>query len=75
VQAYRVLEDTARELGIQKFGTHSMRKTWGYWAYKASKYNIALIMEMFNHSTQAMTLRYIGASQDEKDELYSIVEF
>lgn len=56
-------------------GTHSMRKTWGYWTYKASKYNIGLIMDVFNHSSQKMTLRYIGISQDQKDELYSLVQF
>ena len=75
VQAYRVLEQAARELNIESFGTHSMRKTWGYWTYKASKYNIALIMDTFNHSSQAITLKYIGITQEQKDELYSIVEF
>jgi integrase len=75
VQAYRVLEEAAKGLGVQNFGTHSMRKTWGYWAYKASKYNIALIMEMFNHSSQSITLRYIGINQEMKDDLYCLVEF
>jgi integrase len=75
VQAYRILEEAAKALGIEDFGTHSMRKTWGYWTYKASKYNVALIMDTFNHSSQAITLKYIGITQDQKDELYSIVEF
>jgi len=75
VQAYRVLEGAATELDIPDFGTHSMRKTWGYWAYKASKYNIALIMDVFNHSSQSITMRYIGINQEQKDELVSLVEF
>src|SRR5690554_1933441 len=75
VQAYRVLKEGAEALGIENFGTHSLRKTWGYWTYKMSKYNIGLIMDTFNHSSQSITLRYIGVTQDQKDELYSLVQF
>ncbi|PKM80388.1 MAG: recombinase XerD [Firmicutes bacterium HGW-Firmicutes-14] len=75
IQAYRVLKKAANTVGLENFGTHSMRKTWGYHTYKASKYNIGLIMDMFNHSSQKVTLRYIGISQDQKDELFSIVQF
>jgi integrase len=74
VQAYRVLKESAGIIGIQNFGTHSLRKTWGYWTYKISKYNIGLIMDVFNHSSVSITLRYIGISQDQKDELYSLVQ-
>ncbi len=74
IQAYRVLKDAAGIIGIENFGTHSLRKTWGYWTYKMSKYNIGLIMDTFNHSSPNITLRYIGINQDQKDELYSIVQ-
>jgi Site-specific recombinase XerD len=75
IQAYRVLKEAADILGVENFGTHSLRKTWGYWTYKMSKYNIGLIMDTFNHSSQSITLRYIGVNQDQKDELYSLVQF
>jgi len=75
IQAYKVLKEAAELCGVENFGTHSMRKTWGYWTYKASKFNIGLIMETFNHSSQYVTLRYIGVNQDQKDELYSLVQF
>lgn len=75
IQAYRVLKEAAEIMGIQNFGTHSLRKTWGYWTYKMSKYNIGLIMDTFNHSSPSITLRYIGVNQDQKDELYSLVQF
>jgi len=74
VQAYRVLKESANIVGIENFGTHSLRKTWGYWTYKASKHNIGLIMDAFNHSSQKITLRYIGINQDDIDELYSLVQ-
>lgn len=75
IQAYRVLKDASIVIGVENFGTHSLRKTWGYWTYKISKYNIGLIMDTFNHSSQNITLRYIGVNQDQKDELYSLVQF
>lgn len=75
VQAYRVLKQGAVAVGIENFGTHSLRKSWGYWTYKASRYNIGLIMDTFNHSSQNITLRYIGINQEQKDELYSLVQF
>lgn len=74
-QAYRILKDGANSIRIENFGTHSLRKTWGYWTYKSSSYNIGLIMDTFNHSSQKITLRYIGIDQEAKDELYSLVQF
>ena len=74
VQAYRVLKEATGIFGVENFGTHSLRKTWGYWTYKLSKYNIGLIMDTFNHSSANITLRYIGVNQDQKDELYSLVQ-
>jgi integrase len=74
VQAYRVLKECATIAGVENFGTHSLRKTWGYWTYKASQFNIGLIMDTFNHSSPKITLLYIGINQDEKDELYSMVQ-
>jgi len=75
VQAYRVLKEAAEHVDIENFGTHSLRKTWGYWTYKMSEYNIGLIMYTFNHSSPNITLRYIGINQDQKDEFYSLVQF
>lgn len=74
VQIYRVLKNAAETLDIENFGTHSLRKTWGYWTYKISKYDIGLIMDTFNHSSPSVTLRYIGINQEQKDALYSIVQ-
>lgn len=74
VQAYRVLKKAAEQCGIENFGTHSLRKTWGYWTYRISEHDIGLVMDTFNHSSQSITLRYIGIDQDQKDELYSKVQ-
>ena len=69
-QVYRFLNETCKKLGITiNVGTHTMRKTFGYFFYK--KYNdIALLQKILNHSSPAITLRYIGISQEEIDNSY-----
>lgn len=44
-----------------------MRKTFGYHYYKKTK-DVALLMDLFNHSSQSVTLRYIGINQDVMNE-------
>ncbi|AHF07172.1 site-specific integrase [Desulfitobacterium metallireducens] len=69
-QAHEIISNAADYLGIKgSISTHTMRKTWGYWAYK-SGVDLALIMEALNHSSIAMTKKYIGITQDDLDEVY-----
>ena len=69
IQAYRILNNAAELVGIPNIGTHSLRKTFGYHAYK-NGYPVALLQKLFNHSSEKDTLRYIGITQDEIDEVY-----
>jgi integrase len=66
VQAYRILNSAAEHIGLQEIGTHTLRKTFGYWHYKQYK-DVALLQEIFNHSSPSVTLRYIGINEDIKD--------
>lgn len=68
VQAYRILNHSARSIDLSDIGTHSMRKTFGYHYYKKTK-DVALLMDLFNHSSQSVTLKYIGINQDILNEL------
>jgi integrase len=69
-RAYRILNDIARSVGIkEKIGTHTLRKTFGYHAYN-NGYDITLIQKLFNHSSPSITLRYIGITQEQMDEVY-----
>lgn len=70
VQAYRILNDVAKVVGIEdKIGTHTLRKTFAYHAYQ-SGYDLSMIQKLLNHSSPAVTLRYIGITQDEMDDVY-----
>lgn len=69
-QAYKVINAVAKSAGIkEKIGTHTLRKTFGYHAYN-NGYDIVIIQKLFNHSSPAVTLRYIGITQDELDDVY-----
>lgn len=73
-QAHRIYENVAKALHLDNFNSHSLRKTWGYFAYKETQ-NIALLMDVYNHSSAEMTLRYIGINQDDKNSLYHKIKF
>lgn len=65
--AYWILKTAGAELGIENIGTHTMRKTFGYHYYQKYK-NVADLMSIFNHSSPAITLIYIGVRQDDLDK-------
>jgi integrase len=70
VQAYRIIRAAAEALGFAgRVSCHSLRKTFGYLAWK-SGINPAVIMEIYNHSSFAVTKRYLGVTQDDKNEVY-----
>jgi len=61
---YKMLNKVCSNYGLYSVGCHTMRKTFGYHMYMANKKNVGLIMEIFGHSDQSITLRYIGVTQD-----------
>ena len=73
-QVHRIFQEAGNALGLENFGTHSLRKTWGFFCYRETQ-NIALIMEVYNHSSEKITLRYIGITQKDKDCMYMSLKF
>ena len=70
VQAWRILNAAARRAGLTiDFGTHTLRKTFAYFAYMNGT-DLALLMRVLNHSSQRETLRYIGIEQESIDDVY-----
>lgn len=64
--AWRIIQQTAEQLGLKNIGSHSLRKTFAYHQYQMGT-DIVLLQDMLNHSAPSVTLRYIGITQDEKD--------
>lgn len=70
-QAYRQLIKAAEMVDIYDgIGTHTMRKTFGYWYYKQNK-DIAKLQMILNHSHPQVTLKYIGITSEEIEESLS----
>lgn len=65
-RAYTVIKTAALQAGIDKVGTHSMRKTFGYHYYKQTG-DIVTLQKIFNHSTANTTKAYIGIDQESVD--------
>jgi integrase len=64
-QAWKFITSICHEVGLSgNFGTHSLRKTWGYHA-RMSGVDLALIMYKLNHESIAYTKRYLGITDDE----------
>ncbi len=69
-QAYRIIkEDASHTTSEEAISCHSLRKTFGYYAWQEGV-QPALLMNVFNHSSFHITKRYLGIEQDEKDLVY-----
>ena len=64
---YQMFQKVAKLLGRDDIGTHTLRKTFGYHYYKKTK-DVATLMEIFGHSSEKITKRYIGINEDEISE-------
>lgn len=74
-QFYKIMAKTGDLLGINYLGTHTMRKTGAYRVYIQTNYNIGLVMELLNHSSEAMTLKYLGLDQVSRERMLDQVNF
>jgi len=70
VQAYRIISEAAKAVGIAyNVSCHSLRKTFGYHAWKGGV-SPAVIMHIYNHSSMTTTQRYLGVAQDDLNAVY-----
>ena len=74
---HKIVKTTLRELNIKgNYGTHSLRKTWAYHQYITNSDNpmvLPYLQQMLNHSSQAVTLRYIGITKEVIKDFYNSV--
>ncbi|WP_319780026.1 tyrosine-type recombinase/integrase [Maridesulfovibrio sp.] len=52
------------------YGSHTLRKTFGYQQRVAFGVDIPTLMEIFNHSNQAQTLEYLCIQPEEIKNVY-----
>lgn len=68
VAVAKAFKDVGDELRIA-LGTHSMRKTRG-WVMHSAGVKIEVICQVLNHSSPAITMRYLGITQSDIDSTY-----
>lgn len=76
IQAWRIINGAAKAIGLEgNYGTHTLRKTFGYNAYEAAKNcgdaenTLELLQAKFNHSDQRITMRYACITNDKIDKM------
>ena len=72
---YDIMFKTGKLLNIPYLGTHTMRKTGAYRVYVQSNYNIGLVMKLLNHSSEQVTLNYLGLDQVTRENLLDKIDF
>lgn len=69
-QAFRIIKKAAVDTHMpEHISCHSLRKTFGYHAWKNGT-PPALLMDIFNHSSYQITRRYLCIEQDDKDKVF-----
>lgn len=73
-QAYRIISKAAADCGLSEhISCHSLRKTFGYHAWKLGVAP-AVLMSIYNHSSYRITMRYLCIDQDDKDSVFAQVQ-
>ena len=66
----KVFKDIQESMGLDfNFSTHTMRKTFGYHAYKKGA-DINILQKLFNHSSVKETFIYIGITEERVSDAY-----
>jgi integrase len=68
---HRLVKGWCRAINLKgNYGSHSLRKTWGYHQRVTFGVDIPRLMVCFNHSTQRQTLNYLCIQPEEIKDVY-----
>ncbi|WP_298839745.1 tyrosine-type recombinase/integrase [uncultured Clostridium sp.] len=74
--AHKIIKTTLKELNIKgNFGTHTLRKTFAYHIYanniKTNPSIVNTLQKILNHSSESITLKYIGITKEVISNVYN----
>ena len=58
---------------VQAFRCHSLRKTFGYHAWRQGV-QPAMLVSIYNHSSYEVTKRYLGIEQEDRDRIFQQIQ-
>jgi len=68
---HRLVKSWCSEINLKgNYGSHTLRKTFGYIHRTVHETDIPTLMEMFNHSSQKQTLAYLGIQPNDVRNAY-----
>ncbi len=68
---HRLVKSWCKTINLRgNYGSHTLRKTWGYHQRVTFNTGLPELMECFNHSTQRQTLDYLCIQADEIKSVY-----
>lgn len=68
-----MVKQWCREVGLRgNYGSHSLRKTWGYHQRVQNGQPLPLLMAAYGHATQAQTLAYLCIQEEEIADLFAM---
>lgn len=68
----RLVKEWCKSINLPgNFGSHSLRKTWGYHQRVSFGRGTAELMVCFNHSSERQTLEYLGVQPEEIRSIYA----
>lgn len=73
-RAFEIISSGGINAGLgYDISCHSLRKTFGYHAWKKGTPEV-MLMQIYNHSSFEITKRYLGINQEDKDRVFEGVE-
>jgi integrase len=70
-----LVKDWCRKTNLKgNYGSHTLRKTWGYMQRTKQDTPIPLLMQAFGHASQQQTLAYLCIQDEEIDSIYTSLE-
>lgn len=68
----RMVKGWCRDVGLHgNYGSHSLRKSWGFHQRTSFGAQLSLLTWAYGHSSEAQTLEYLCIQPDEIDDLYA----
>lgn len=70
-----MVKDWCKQVRLKgNFGSHTLRKTWGFMQRKKQDTPVPLLMQALGHSTQRQTMEYLCIQEREIENVYTALE-